>query len=152
MNLDELFDQFNEDGRLNRTQPHLEAERTPHLHSKYMKLLVRAKSDFSRKDAAYKKLWSDKWHYYSIGPKSDQEAVLRNKEWKTMPVRGQKYIKQDLEMTLNGDLDVIEARLARDDAQNLLQALEEIVKQINNRGFHITSIIEWAKFQVAVAK
>ena len=150
MNLEELGNKWQEDGRLNRTQPSHEAERTPHLHSEYMKLLMKAKEAFSRSDVAYKKLYSDKWYYYSMGPRNDEDARLRTTTWKTMPVRGQKYIKQDLPMTLDGDEDIINAKLVRDLDQNFVQALEEIVKQINNRGFYITAMIEWAKFQAGV--
>ena len=54
--------------------------------------------------------------------------------------------KQDLPIHVDADQQVIDMSLRVGIQDEKVSYLESIIKMINNRGFQIKSIIDWAKF------
>ena len=117
-----------------------EAARIPQLHNKYyilyMKELLRTKK--LKKDL--KVLMRDKTEWLN-GSMSKED--LDGRGW---PVNRLKIVRQDIDKYLESDKDVIELSLRIDYYEGLAKYLEDIVKQVHNRNFMLTNIINWAKF------
>ena len=117
-----------------------EAARIPQLHNKYymlyMKELLRTKK--LKKDL--KVLQRDKTEWLN-GSMSKED--LDERGWQ---VNRLKIVRQDIDKYLESDKDVIELSLRIDYYEGLAKYLEDIVKQVHNRNFMLTNIINWAKF------
>lgn len=142
MTLDEIFDEWREDGNINRTEVGNAALDIVKLHQKYYKYLSREKLLQKKLEAEMKALKLDKYEFYTDGPTQEQIE----KGWK-LPAKG-KILRSDVNMYLDADSDIIQLNLKIAYQNEKIDALESIVKTISNMGFHIKSYIEWEKFRI----
>mgnify|MGYP003642521522 FL=1 len=89
----------------------------------------------------YKKLHKLKTEYYR-GELDISE--LKQYGWQPQPL---KILRQDIPSYMDADDDIIEASLKIGAQEQKVEYLESIIKQINNRGFQIKSIIDWERFR-----
>ena len=83
-----------------------------------------------------------KWLYYT--GKLDQNT-LENLNWQVFDLDIKKN-KNDLEMFIESDKDILELfeKIAYQKEKN--EYLESIIKSLNTRGFQIKNAIEWKRF------
>ncbi len=108
---------------------------TPRLHAKYLSmfndvklLLIKAQQEL--------KLVKHKQYLYYSGKNVPEDAEPLN----------YKIMKSDVPNWVSIDEKVMRCEAKVEYNQTMLDALSEIMKQINNRGFQIKNTIEWRRF------
>ena len=69
---------------------------------------------------------------------------LKEYGWSPQPLR---ILKSDIPTYIDADKDVVEASLKIGVQEAKVEYLESIIKQINNRNFILSNIINWEKFR-----
>ena len=117
----------------------------PKLHNKYLNLLHDEKLVLYKHKTEFRKLQKLKWEYYN--GKLD-EVTLKEKGWEPFSLR---ILKQDAEMYMNADYDMIAADARLLFQQEKVNYLESIIKGLNGRQYHIRDAILWRKFVSGVS-
>ena len=112
----------------------------PRLHNKYLNILQDEKLVLHKYKIDFFKLQKIKWEYYN--GKLDEET-LREKGWEPFQLR---ILKQDLDLYMNSDDDLVAANSKVHLQEEKVNYLESIIKGLNNRQYHIRDAITWRKF------
>jgi hypothetical protein len=91
--------------------------------------------------ADYKTLSKLKTEYYK-GELDIEE--LKEHGWEPQPL---KILRQDIPTYLEADQDIINMSLKIGLQEAVVEYLESIIRQINNRNFYLKNIIDWERFR-----
>lgn len=141
MKLDEILDLWESDSSIDRTELGNEALKIPKLHHKYYKIYVTERSLLKKMELDLKQLKLKKFEFYSQGPDSETPA-----HWKLPPIG--KVIKADVPQYVDTDQDVVTMTLKYGIQSEKVELLESIIKSLSNRGYQISSAIQWEKFKI----
>jgi hypothetical protein len=142
MKLDEIMEMWSEDCNVNRLELGEESLKLPKLHSKYLRVFTEERLLLKRLTEEKKEMILLKNDYYrGIMPEED----LRANGWEPFRLN---VLKSDIPMYLEADQDFIKLNLRIAVQQEKVDALESIIRSINNRGFLIKNAIEFEKFKV----
>ena len=140
MKIEEIFEQWEQDSNIDKTELGDAALNIPKLHHKYFQLLVNEKMQLRKLEAEFKRLKLDKYEFYTQGPNED----TKDKGWK-LPPKGM-ILKGDIPMYMEADEDIINISLKIGLQQEKVELLDSIIKTIINRNFVIRNAIDWQKF------
>tara|TARA_B100001013_G_scaffold309464_1_gene213867 strand:+ start:38 stop:478 length:441 start_codon:yes stop_codon:yes gene_type:complete len=142
MTLEEIQKLWSSDSQLDDSQLDNESLKIPELHHKYFRIFSDEKLKLIRMYSKQKELRRLKWLYYT--GKLDQNT-LENLNWQVFDLDIKKN-KNDLEMFIESDKDILELfeKIAYQKEKN--EYLESIIKSLNTRGFQIKNAIEWKRF------
>ena len=137
MDLEQLQELADKDLNINDTELDLESLKTPQLHNKYLKHLTKFKLLLTRAQDDFTRIKRDKWEYYT--GKAPAE-VYAEKPFDL------KILKADIGIYLeaDGELQQLSQRMAY--TKQIVDYLERILREINNRNWNIRNTIEWKKF------
>ena len=138
MNLEEIQAQAEKDLKLDDTELDIESLKTPELHNKYLKLLSKFSLLLKKADSDYAVLHKDKWEYYT--GKADSKVYME----KPFDL---KILRADVDKYLLSDSEIILLSQKIEYLRTVVNHIEQVLKQINNRTFQIKNAIEWNKFQ-----
>lgn len=141
MNIDEILDAWQTDASMDPTEIGKESVKTAKLHHKYLQMLIEERLVMKKIKVKYRRLYKEKWEYY-LGLMSQEQ--LNERGWEPMLL---KVLKQDVSTYIEADEQVSELQLKMDYQEEKIEALESIIKTINNRGFQIKNYIDWEKFK-----
>lgn len=148
MNHSEIELMWKEDSKMNPDELHSEALRTPLLHSKYHEIYNKLYIAKKIKEADYKELLFYKNMYYNKKlPPEEYEKVPFNSRTKSTDPKQLSIIKQDVNLWIESDKDIIKLKSQLDYYDHLISYIKEILKMIHDRSFHINHAIEWRKFK-----
>lgn len=140
MTLDEIMQNWSEDSVMDQNNPAGEQVKVGKLHSKYFQMLNFEALRLQSMMGQQKRLTLQKTeHYMGVLPKEDLDANGWQPYKRTI-------LKTDVPNYVAADKDVIDFNLKIAMQKQKVAALEDIIKQINNRGYAIRNIIDWAKF------
>lgn len=137
MNIDELYSEVERDIKIDDTELDLESIRTPQLHNKYLKIFTKHSLQYKKLQDDYKVLYREKWEYYT-GKASPE--VYAEKPFEL------KVLKADIGIYMEADKDLQQLGQRMAYAKQIVEYLERILKEINNRNWNIRNTIEWKKF------
>ena len=137
MNLDEIQALWDEDSKIDQDELHVESTKTPSLHAKYYKIYNNLTLLKKIEENKLKQTKKEKWLYYT--GKADPEIYI-DKPF------DHKVIRQDMDLYLGSDDDLIKIQSKMDYYQVMLNYLDSILKNITNRTYQIKNAIEWQKF------
>lgn len=140
MNIEDLHKMWAIDGKIDEADIVKETTKIPSLHNKYFHLYVQEGLRLKKLKADYKILVKLKSEYYR-GELDEDE--LKEHGWKPQPL---KILKQDIPSYVESDSDIINASLKIGYREAIVDYLESIVRQINNRNFYLKNIVDWNKF------
>lgn len=141
MTFEEIQESWSKDCQIDVLNISGESANTPKLHHKYLLLLVRAKGDLRKAHTRLAKLKALKHDYFmGIMTKEDLDRL----GWEPFQL---KILKADMSKYIDRDKDVITVTTSIGEAQEIVFYLEEVLRQINARGFQIKSVIDWERFQ-----
>ena len=137
MNIDELYSEVERDIKIDDTELDLESIRTPQLHNKYLKIFTKHSLQYKKLQDDYKVLYREKWEYYTgkASPEVYAEKPFELKE-----------LKADIGIYMEADKDLQQLGQRMAYAKQIVEYLERILKEINNRNWNIRNTIEWKKF------
>jgi len=142
MKLDDIMEMWSEDCNVNRLELGEESLKLPKLHSKYLRIFTEERLLHRRLEGERKELILLKHDYFrGVMPEED----LRANGWEPFRLN---VLKSDIPMYIEADQDIIKMNLRIAMQQEKVDALESIIRSINNRGYLIKNAIEFAKFQV----
>ena len=139
MNLDEIFNLWKDDVKIDDTELAEESLKIPLLHHKYYRIYSEERLKLAKLKADFKKLKLDKIEFYSYGPTEDSP-----KDWE-LPAHG-RVLKNDLQQYLDADKDMIEFSLRVSYQEEKVDVLESIIKNINTRGFQIKNAVDFLRW------
>lgn len=140
MKIEDIFSNWEEDSKIDKTELGDEAIKVPKLHHKYFQFLVNEKMVLRKFEAELKKLKLDKYEFFTQGPNEE----TKNKGWR-LPPKGM-ILKGDVPMYLEADDDIVNLSLKIGLQQEKIELLESIIKNIMNRNFSIRAALDWQKF------
>jgi hypothetical protein len=116
----------------------LEAFRTPRLHTRWLDLLGAASTEYKKVENIYKKLYLERWKYYS--------GTATDKYYAEFGQMHHKVQKSDMDIYLNADDILCDAKEALEVCNQKVNFCEKSLKEISARTFHIRAAIDWRKF------
>jgi Recombination, repair and ssDNA binding protein UvsY len=140
MKIDEIFEQWEKDSQVDKTELGDASLDTPKLHHKYFQFLVKERLTLRKYETELKQLKLDKYEFLTQGPNEE----TKDKGWR-LPARGM-VLKGDIPMYLDADDDIVNLSLKIGLQQEKIELLESIVKIIMNRNYIIRNAIDWQKF------
>jgi hypothetical protein len=143
MTLDEILDTWEKDAQLRHDELGRDSEAIPKLQQKYMRWFIYERLQLRQIESDFKKKRLEAYTYYTEGPSKDATG---NRDPREFPARGV-ILKTDANMYLDSDTILAKERMKVELQQAKVDALEMILKTINNRSYHIRDAIEWIKWQ-----
>jgi hypothetical protein len=140
MKIDEIFEHWEKDVQVDKTELGDASLDTPKLHHKYFQFLVKERLTLRKFEAELKQLKLDKYEFLTQGPNEE----TKDKGWR-LPARGM-VLKGDIPMYLDADDDIVNISLKIGLQQEKIELLESIVRIIMNRNYIIRNAIDWQKF------
>ena len=137
MNIDELFIEVERDIKIDDTELDLESIRTPQIHNKYLKMFTKHSLQHKKLQDDYKVLYREKWEYYT--GKAPPEVYAEN------PFE-LKVLRTDVGIYMEADKDLQQLGQRMAYTKQIVEYLERILREINNRNWTIRNTIEWKKF------
>ena len=142
MTLEQIMDMSSKDIKLDDISLDVESLRTPLLFDKYLKIYTLFKKQLNKSNKQYSKIKLEKILYYT--GRADPEV------YKETPF-DIKVIKNELDVFLDGDDDIIKKQTEIDDVQVKFDYIDRCLKNILERQWHIKNVIEWRKFTSGVS-
>ncbi len=144
MKLDDIYQEWEKDSEINRSELGDEALRIPKLHHKYFKIFTQERLTLRKLEFDLKQIKLEKFEFFTQGPTPEQHE----KGWK-LPPQG-KILKSEANNYVDSDEEVIQLALRIGIQLEKIELLESVIKTFTNRGFNIKAAIEWEKFKVGI--
>lgn len=141
MKLEDIFDMWGEDSKIDRAQLDTESLAAASLHHKYHKIYTNERLILRKLEMELKTLRLEKYEFFTQGPTRETQE----KGWQLPPIG--KILKADAGTYVDADPDIIQLTLKIGIQHEKIELLESIIKNIMNRGFAIKNAIDFAKFQ-----
>lgn len=139
MNLESLQEMWKTDSVLDDDLHDNDSLKIPQLHAKYMEYYNTFSLMKSEKEIELSRITKEKWLYY----KGKAPAAI----YKEMPFDLKLTTKEEISMFIAADEDIGKIQYKIGYISQVLCFLDGVLRQINNRGFHIKNAIEWKRFQ-----
>jgi hypothetical protein len=128
------------DANIDQSNLDLESLKIPQLHGKYLNIFSDEKLILKKLESDRNVLIKNKWEWYT-GRMSQED--LKRLGWDPFPL---KIMKQDLDVYLLADEDMIKITAKIDYQKEKVDYLESVLKALNNRNWMIRNAIDWRKF------
>jgi len=140
MIIDEITEMWIADSKIDDVELDTESLKIPSLHAKYLKILYQQKLKLKSLIIKKKTLNRVLSEYYKgdLNHPEDLEELGREPWQRTV-------LKQDLPSYVDSDDDMIKLLTKISYQEEVVSLLEDIIKNINNRGFQIKNGIDWRK-------
>ena len=116
-----------------------ESTKIPQLHMKYMEFHNTFSLMKKEKELDMKRLIKEKWLYY--------KGKAPSSVYKEMPFDFKLTTKEEINMFIESDDDIIKLQYRIDYIEQTLLYLDSVLRMINNRNFQIKNAIDWEKFK-----
>jgi len=140
MKIESIFEEWDKDTDVDKTQLDDESIKIQKLHHKYYKVYVSERLLYRKLEADMKQLKLEKYEFYTQGPTKEQ----KDKGWE-LPSRGL-ILKGDIPTYIDADKDIIELSLKIGYQLEKIEFLESILKSLQNRGYQIKAAIDFIRF------
>jgi len=140
MKIESIFEEWEKDSQIDKTDLDEESLKIPKLHHKYYRQFVSERLLCRKLEADMKQLKLEKHEFYTQGPTKETQE----KGWQ-LPAKGM-ILKNDLPMYIDADKDIIELSLKIGYQLEKIDLLESILKTLQNRGYNIKTAVDWIKF------
>lgn len=144
MKLEQIFDLWSIDSKIDYADLGGEALKISELHNKYFKILSNERLVLKKYESDYKSLKLAKYEFFLMGPTKE----THQKGWE-LPPSG-KVLKSDIETYIEADKDIVEAVLRIAIQKEKLELLESIIKTISNRNWNLRLYVDWEKFKAGI--
>ena len=140
MNIEEIMDMWTQDARIDDVDLDRESLGVPNLHAKYLKVLYQQKLKLRKLNIQKKTLVKVLGEYYK-GDLNNPEDLkdIQREPW------SHTILKADINSYVDSDEEMIKLLTKTAYQEEVVLLLEDIMKNINNRTFHIKNAIEWRK-------
>ena len=140
MKTEEIFELWEKDSHIDKTELDDESLKIPKLHHKYYQILIGERVRLRNLENEMKSLKLEKYEFFTQGHNEE----TKSKGWR-LPPKGM-ILKADIPMYMEADKEIIDLSLKIGIQQEKLELLESIIKTLNNRGYNIRAAIDFIKF------
>ena len=144
MKIDDIYDEWEKDSHIDRSELGDESLKIPKLHHKYFKIFTHERLTLRKYEAELKQMRLLKHEFYTLGPTEE----THEKGWK-LPPQG-RILKSEVSNYIDADKDIVNLTLKVGIQQEKIELLQSIIKSLTNRGFNIKAAIDWEKFKVGI--
>ena len=144
MNLETVLEMWKTDSAIEQFNLDETSRNTPALHAKYLELLSIAKLQLKKAELAQKSLLKKKWLYYNGKLTQDQ---IEDLGWEFDPFHGLKVLKGEMDYYYDADTDIQKTVELITLRKTNVEALTEIVTNLNWRHQTIGNMIRWRQFE-----
>jgi len=137
MNLIELQNEADNDLKIDDTELDLESIRTPQLHNKYLKHYTKYSLQLKKLQDDKKILYRRRWEYYT-GKAPAEVYIEKPFDFK--------ILRADVGIYLESDTEMQEIGKKIEYTKAVVEYLERVLKEINNRNWNIRNAIAWKQF------
>jgi len=141
MKIEDIYTEWAKDGEINVDNISRNSADIPKIHNKYFRWYVEEGLRLKKLKSDYKILVKNKTEYYDGRMDSEE---LRHHGWKPQPL---KILRSDIPLYIESDNDIVTLSLKIGLQEAVVEYLESIIKQINNRNFILKNIIDYEKFR-----
>ena len=142
MTLDDIFDEWAKDAKIDRAELGNAALEIPKLHGKYYRFLVQERMMLRKYESDLAALKENKVAWARGELDRDQ---LKKLGWEP---KLKTVLKTDMDDFMAADKDIVQFNLMKMAPQKeKVDLLDSIIKMIANRSFQISNAINWSKFQ-----
>lgn len=142
MTLEEIFEQWDLDSKIDHTDLGGEVLRLTSLHNKYTRLLAMENRELRKLESLYKQLYNLKSDWY-LGTLNGTDELTKL-GWE--PQR-RIVLKADVPRVVEADKDIVKMSEKLGEQREKREVLMSIIKEIFSRSFNIRAAIEWRKFE-----
>lgn len=142
--LNDIFDNWSIDSKISKTELDDESLKTALLHNKYLKMYSAEKLTLYKLDSEYKTLFKLKTEYYAG---SLDTQTMKEKRWEPNP---KIILKSDLNIHIEADEDIQKLSLKIALQREKIYVLESILKTIANRGYSISTAVNYMKLMSGI--
>ena len=139
MNLETIQEMWKKDSVIDTDLYCEESTKIPQLHMKYMEFHNTFSLMKKEKELDMKRLIKEKWLYY--------KGKAPSSVYKEMPFDFKLTTKEEINMFIESDDDIIKLQYRIDYIEQTLLYLDSVLRMINNRNFQIKNAIDWEKFK-----
>ena len=141
MNIEQVYDEWAKDGKIDVVNVSQQSADIPKLHNKYYRYYVEEGLKLKKLKSDYKLLLKLKTEYY----KGDLDIEeLKEYGWEPQPLR---ILRQDIPTYLDADPDIVNKSLRISMQEAIVDYLESIIRQINSRTYHLKTLVDWERFR-----
>ena len=144
MVLEEIYELWQKDSIIDKTELGDESLKIPQLHHKYFKIYSNERLLLKKFESDFKTLRLEKYEFYTQGPTKETQE----RGW-ILPASG-KILKSEVNTYIEADKDIIKISLRIGVQQEKIELLDSIIRTLNNRGYNIRAAIDWYKFTMGV--
>jgi hypothetical protein len=141
MKIDEIYDEWEKDTKIDKTQLDLEGCKIPSLHHKYQKLLTKETLVLRKMQAKLKLLRKAKREFL-LNP-NEEDAKEHGWEY---PAGGRKILHNQVGDYLETDKQWIEENLKIEAQTEKTKLIESIMHNINNRSYQLGVAVNFLRF------
>jgi hypothetical protein len=140
IDIETLKTMLEKDLRINDAELDTESLRIPQIHNKYLNFYHDEKLLLQSYRMKRRTILREKWEYYT--GKMDADTL----EKKGLEPFNLKILKQDVDMYIESDAEMVAIDSKVSLQQEKVDYLEQAIKAINNLQWHIRDAIAWRKF------
>lgn len=140
MKLEDIEALWVEDSVIDKKDLAAEAIKVPSLHAKYYRIYVHERLMLRKYEEDLNQLRLAKHEMYTQGPTKEQA----DQGWELPPIG--KPLRTDLKIYMDGDKDLVKAKLKYGLQQEKVDFLKSVIDNISRRGFYIKSAVDYVKF------
>jgi len=135
-----VIEMWQQDAKIDDVDLDTESLNVPVLHGKYLKLFYEQKLRLKKFKIQYKTLNKTLSEYYRGELNNPEDLkVIGREPWE------KHVLKADIQQYIEGDQQMVDLVTRMVYQEQVVSLLEDIMKSINNRGFHISAAINWRK-------
>jgi hypothetical protein len=140
LKIEEVIEMWQQDAKIDDVDLDTESLNVPVLHGKYLKLFYEQKLRLKKFKIQYKTLNKTLSEYYRGELNNPEDLkVIGREPWE------KHVLKADIQQYIEGDQQMVDLVTRMVYQEQVVSLLEDIMKSINNRGFHISAAINWRK-------
>jgi hypothetical protein len=141
MQIEDLYNEWAKDGAIDIADIGRNSADIPKLHNKYFRWYSEEGLKLKKLKSDYKSLIKLKTDYYGGNMDTNE---LKEYGWEPQPL---KILRADIPTYIESDKDIVKLSLKIGYQESIVEYLESIIRQINNRNFILKNIIDWEKFR-----
>lgn len=142
---DDIIDMWSKDCKVDQSNLGSELARIPELHAKYLKIHSYHSLVVKNLAIKYNVLRKTKYEYLSGDLNNPQDLKEHG-----LPPMNKRILKVDISLHMDADPELNKLLAQRQLNQEVVDVCTEILKQISNRTYQISTIVKWKQFQDGV--
>lgn len=141
MKIEDLIEMWQADCKIDETELSRESLKIPLLHGKYLKHYSNERLKLRSLKLKHKQLTQKLMDYYRGDLNNPEDlAEIGREPWP------KKVLKQDVSYYVEGDSEMVDLNIRIAYQTEIVEVLEEIIKNINSRGYVIKNSLDFLRF------